>query len=441
MQYVRSWKGLAVAVGVALLLAIAARSDPTDADTPPMEQVLDAVEALDATAFDAAESEPEAARPTWDLPVTRNERVEFWIDFLTGANRDKTRLWLERSGRYVPMIRAELRSRGMPEDLVYLAMIESGFSPRAYSRAHASGLWQFIAETGRRYGLEVSQYVDERRDPIKSTTAALDYLEDLYARFGSWYLAAAAYNSGENRVERILNQRAGGRRGDDALFWRIAPYLPRETRDFVPLMLAAGFVAKHPEAYGFTDLEYHPPLRFDVVEVPASTPLALVARAADVHEDVVQELNLHLVRGTSPPSRTYEVRLPVGHGAVFAANFERVREEERAARLAATVHVVRRGETLSHIARQYGVTANALQRYNGIANPRRLQIGQRIRIPDRTGAAVAAADEWLEIRVRRGDSLWAIARRHNVTVRQLQVWNNLGSRSLIRPGQILRVRA
>ncbi|HEX6940281.1 MAG TPA: lytic transglycosylase domain-containing protein, partial [Longimicrobiales bacterium] len=149
----------------------------------------------------------------WDLPVERNARVEYWIDFLRTEKRDETRQWLERLGYYGPMIQAKLAERGMPRDLVFLAMAESGLDPRAYSAADASGVWQFIAETARRYGLEVSDYVDERNDPVKSTDAALDYLQDLHDQFGSWYLAAAAYNTGENRVARVLDERAGGARG------------------------------------------------------------------------------------------------------------------------------------------------------------------------------------------------------------------------------------
>jgi membrane-bound lytic murein transglycosylase D len=259
----------------------------------------------------------------WDLPVTRNAQVETWIDFLRGRNREKTGLWLQRSGRYAPMIRQALRQRGMPEDLVYLAFIESGFSPGAYSRAQAAGIWQFIAETGRRYGLEVSSYVDERRDPLKATVAALDYLQKLHGQFGNWYLAAAAYNSGENRVARVLRERREDARGTEELFWRIAPHLPQETRDYVPLMLAAGHIGKEPEKYGFVNLSYHVPLTFETVAVPGGTRLSTVARAIEVAADDVEELNPHLVRKMTPPGRLTEVRIPPGRDTRVA--FHRTR--------------------------------------------------------------------------------------------------------------------
>jgi membrane-bound lytic murein transglycosylase D len=246
----------------------------------------------------------------WDLLETRNERVEFFLDFLMGRNYDNTRLWLERLGKFGPMILEELEARDMPRDLIYLAMIESGFSPNAYSHAHAVGIWQFIAETGQRYGLEVSEYVDERRDPVKSTTAALDYLEYLYERFGSWYLAAASYNTGENRVHRILRERQAGRLGDDDLYWAISPYIPRETRDYVPLMLAAAYIGKDPQAHGFHGLEFQEPLRYTQVRARAGTPLALVARDAGVSHEAVRELNPHLVRDMVPPDRDWYVRVP-----------------------------------------------------------------------------------------------------------------------------------
>src|SRR5262245_36114973 len=218
--------------------------------------------------------------PAEDLPGYGDGRIEQWVKFLAGRNAARTRVWLERSGRYAPYIREELSKRGMPDDLLYLALIESGFSPTAKSRAKAVGIWQFIAETGKRYGLDINRYVDSRRDPIASTSAALTYLSELHGRFGSWHLAAAAYNTGENRVERVLRERAGGRRGSDDIYWRIARHLPRETRNYVPLMLAARRIAMQPERYGFSGLRYHEPLAFDTVWVPNQVSLELVARAA-----------------------------------------------------------------------------------------------------------------------------------------------------------------
>ena len=389
-------------------------------------------------------SRTEAAQPraVWDLPRTRNERVDYWIDFLKGRNRDRTHLWLEREGKYGGYIRSQLRARGMPEDLLYLGMIESGLSPHAYSRAAAAGLWQFIAETGRRYGLEVSTYVDERRDPLAATGAALDYLTDLHERFGSWYLAAAAYNSGENRVERILRQRAGGRKGDEGLFWEIDGYLPRETRDYVPLMLAAAHIGKSPNEYGFYGLEHQAPLAFEETTVPGGVPLSAVAKAAGVDAESMKDLNPHLVRGMTPPGRSWAVRVPVGTAGRVAKDLDRIAKEER---LATVEHRVRRGETLSHIARRYGVGVNAIRAANGWVNPRRIQVGQRIRVPVGSDVRVSSAASrqavasWTTYRVRRGDTLWAIARRHGVTVRQLRSWNGIGSR--IYPGQRIKIEA
>lgn len=390
---------------------------------------------------------------TWDLPVTRNERVDDWIDFLKGTNADKTELWLERSGKYGPMIQAELRRRGMPEDLLYLALIESGFSPRAKSSASAVGIWQFMSETGRRYGLQVNGELDERRDPIKATSAALDYLQELYDRFGSWYLAAAAYNSGENRVDRVLRERAGGARGADSLFWKIAPHLPRETRNYVPLMLAAGHIGKEPEKYGFQALEYQEPLAFEVAWVPGATDLSLVAQAAGVAEEAVRELNPQLLRDRTPSGRGYAVRIPQGTKVAFTTRFANLFREHRLAQAAAPkaspakvasvrTHKVKRGETLGAIARRYDVSVATLQKANGV-NPRRLRVGQSLKVPVASAkvasAAKAAPAKSRVHTVRRGENLSVIASRYDVSVRELKRWNDLGG-SRIYAGQRLRVR-
>ncbi|NIP78389.1 MAG: transglycosylase SLT domain-containing protein [Gemmatimonadetes bacterium] len=257
----------------------------------------------------------------WDLPSDRNERVDFFIDFLKGERFEDMKEWLERIGKYGPMIREELSARDMPQDLLFLAIIESGLDPNAYSPADAAGIWQFIEPTGERYGLEVSEYVDERRDPVKATAAALTYLEELHDRFDSWFLAAASYNTGENRVGRIMEEVTGSERGSDENYWDISDRLPRETRDYVPLMIAAGHIAKDPGAHGFPELEFQDPLRFDVVSVPAGTPLSEVAEAAGASEEEVRDLNPHLVRGQTPPDREWDVRIPEGARTTFAANF------------------------------------------------------------------------------------------------------------------------
>ena len=257
----------------------------------------------------------------WDLPSDRTERVDFFIDFLKGERFDDMKEWLERVGKYGPMIREELRARDMPEDLLFLAIIESGLDPNAYSKADAAGIWQFIAPTGERYGLEVSRYVDERRDPVKATAAALTYLEELHERFDSWFLAAASYNTGENRVGRIMKEITGSEKGADQDYWKISDRLPRETRDYVPLMVAAGHIAKDPGAFGFPELDFQEPLRFDVVRVPAGTPLADVAKAAGADLDVVLDLNPHLVKQQTPPDRDWDVRIPEGTQRTFAAAF------------------------------------------------------------------------------------------------------------------------
>jgi hypothetical protein len=191
------------------------------------------------------------AAPDWDIANINFARVDYWIGRYQTDRRDDFETFLQRKGRYEGMIRARLRARGMPEDLLYLAMIESGFDPNIRSRAGAVGMWQFIAETGRRYGLRINRSVDERRDPVRSTDAALSYLQALYNRFGSWYLAAAAYNTGENRVGRVMREVFGRERGSDLDYYRIWDRLPGETRDYVPLMIAAARISKSPHQYGF----------------------------------------------------------------------------------------------------------------------------------------------------------------------------------------------
>lgn len=249
---------------------------------------------------------------TFDLPIVPNTSIERFVDLFRDEQPDRMALYLKRSGRYEGMIRSKLRERGMPEDLIYLSMIESGFNPNARSRASAVGLWQFMAGTARDYGLRIDSYVDERRHPEKSTDAALNYLADLYAEFGAWNLAAAAYNSGAGRVARIMREETGDERGVEADFWRIRQRLPVETRHYVPLIYAAAIVGKEPHKYGLEGVERWLPVPTDTLEVNGATSLSVLAGRLGVSESELRSLNPHLLRGVTPPGERYPVIVPDG---------------------------------------------------------------------------------------------------------------------------------
>ena len=231
---------IAVVAGLAVVFAI----PHSDSSSNPIETALSRV---------AAVATPNDTPAGWDLANIDHPRVDSWIKTFSTVPKvkDAFALWLDRKSAYEPMISAKLAERDMPQDLIYLAMIESGFNPKAQSPAKAGGLWQFISETGKRYGLTVTKRVDERNQPAKATDAALSYLSDLHDRFGSWYLAAAAYNTGENRVGRIMRQVTGSEKGTDADYYRISSLLPKETQNYVPMMIAAARISKDPVKYGF----------------------------------------------------------------------------------------------------------------------------------------------------------------------------------------------
>jgi membrane-bound lytic murein transglycosylase D len=256
------------------------------------------------------------------LPLQVNARVERWIEEFQTTRREEFAELLERRGVFEDLIRSKLRERGLPEDLVYLAMIESGLSPLAVSRVSAVGLWQFMDPTARQLGLRVDEYVDERRDPVRATDAALDYLEALYERFGSWYLAAAAYNAGPGRVERVLALHADGRTGDEELYWEVLGHLPRETREYVPRLVAATILANDAEALGF-DPSAVPAYEYELVFVPGGTRLEAVAAALREDVQVLRELNPHLVREVTPPGEIYGLRVPPGGTPAVVASLVR----------------------------------------------------------------------------------------------------------------------
>ena len=256
------------------------------------------------------------------LPLDMNPRVERWMEELRTNRRAELQDQLERSGVFAGLIRAELRERAMPEELLYLAMIESGLSPLAESRVSAVGVWQFMDAAARDYGLRMDEYVDERRDPVRATDAALDYLYWLRARFGSWYLAVAAYNAGPGRIERVLELHADGRTGDENIYWEILRHLPRETREYVPRLIATARLAKDADALGFAPSSREP-YAYDPVYVPGSTELATVAASLDVDVDVLRDLNPHLIRDVTPPNEMWPLRVPLGNGSEIVASLAR----------------------------------------------------------------------------------------------------------------------
>lgn len=334
---------------------------------------------------EAAESRDDGLIPSIDLskfelPIQYNERVQEYIDLYANRRRGTFAAWLKRSGRYRDYIQQRLNAHGLPKELIYLALIESGYETGATSSAAAVGLWQFMSGTARSEGLEVSDYVDERRDPFRSTDAAIRHLSGLYQTFGSWYLAAAAYNSGSGRIARLMKQSYGRVKGTDATFWQIQDYVPTETRGYVPGLIAAAIIGEHPERFGLGSVRLDPPVRFQTVIVPASTDLRAVARAAGVALEEIRVLNPQLIRGITPPDREYDVRVPLGSAGAFGEQFSRIPREDRVRGMPRT-HVVRQGETLSEIAERYGTSVDDLQKANRIKRPNAIVVGRKLTIP------------------------------------------------------------
>ncbi len=316
--------------------------------------------------------------PSWDLgvPIVDNEHVRREIKSFTTVERD---LFLEayrRSGRYRPMILAKLQAANLPSQLSWLPLVESWFKVRAFSRAGAMGLWQFIASTGLRYGMTRDGWIDERMDPEKSTDAAIAYLAALHGSFGDWPKALAAYNCGEARVLRLQ-----ARSKDQYLdFWDLYEQLPLETRRYVPRFIAALLIIQHPAEYGMNLPELHPPADH-VATIKTAKPIALsdLEQALGIEKDTLKDLNPEL-RFAATPAREYDLRVPVEHVERASAQIAQLKEW-KPPRPAFVVHRVRRGQTLGAIARHYGTTIRAIQAYNGLRSVNRLRIGQRLRIP------------------------------------------------------------
>ena len=363
--------------------------------------------------------------PSCDVPIDANAKVAASIHFFQERGRETYSTWLRRSGRYRDLILPILREHDIPEDFFYLAMIESGFKPNAYSRAHAVGLWQFIQSTGKLEGLHRTSLIDERRDPKKSTVAAAKHLRRLYTEFGDWRLAAAAYNAGRGRVSRAI-ERAGTRD-----FWKLQ--LPRETRNYVPLLMAATVIAKSPELFGFREVRFDPPLVYDEVGLPEQIYLSAAAKTLGVPVSTVKKLNPELRGAITPKTKKpYRLRVPDGRGDSFLAHYDRLPDSEK---FTGTEYVVRRGDNISTIASIFNVRSAHIANVNDLKNPNLIRPGQKLRIPGRhdTGKRIARGGTYT---VRRGDSLSRIAHSLGVSVAQLKRWNGLRS-DLIRPGDKL----
>ena len=392
------------------------------------------------------------ASAKFDIDVERfnsHSRVQYYLDFFKTTARDRFAIWLDRMPRYEPMIRQRLQAEGLPGDLVYLALIESGFSNTATSRARAVGMWQFMKGTARLYGLRIDRWVDDRRDPFKATDAAARHLKDLTNMFGSYYLAAAAYNAGAGRVSRGINRLPDDDDDSipsDATFFRLydTKLLRRETKDYVPKLIAAAMIAKEPERYGFPAIPQETPVAYDSIVVPDQTGLDVVARLADTTLAAIRDLNPQYLRLTTPPGTHSVIRVPPGLGEATAVAYADLPAGKR---VSYREHVAQRGETVGGLAKRYGVGASDIIAANPRFHGRALRAGQTVIIPTagplpaevaRQLAAPEPADAEFH-RVRRGETLGLIAGRYGVTQHQLQIWNRLGKSTAIRSGQRLRV--
>jgi len=390
----------------------------------------------------------------YDFPITVNARVEGWIDYFTGRGRDHMVRYLGRSGKYIPIMKQIFKKSGLPEDLVYLALIESGFNLRAKSRAKAVGPWQFMKPTGKRYGLRVDGWVDERRDPLRSTQAAANYLKDLYLMFESWYLAASAYNAGEYKILRAIEELKTNN------FWRISDtkMIRRETKDYIPKLIAAAIIAKNPDKYGFKEVVYQEPLEFEEVIIGSPIKLREVAKVADASEDDILDLNPSFVRGMIPPDGSYDVRVPVGKRVIVERTLATSGQEMEKGDVPKE-HVVKSGESLQSISNKYHLKPRDLAAANNLSTRERLSPGSTLLIPSssekqqpvkkeptkRTVSSVAQITPTIDGNfiihtVKNGESLWSISEKYDVTVQNIFKWNAL-KRSHIVPGKKLKIKS
>jgi len=382
----------------------------------------------------------------FSLPIEINDRVLQEIHFLTVKVRKFTEAALSRKTALDSMIYSKLKERGLPEDLIYLAFVESGFKVNAYSRAKAAGVWQFIPSTGRRYDLPVDFWLDMRRNPEAATDAALDYLTDLYNEFGDWYLAMAAYNCGEGRIRRFVKEGAAIDSTKKISYWDLK--LHRETMHYVPRILAAAIIGHSPERYSFK-VEKQSLIPFDTVTVKDCIPLDKVGVAVGSSFSTISDLNPELVRFCTPPNRkSYTMKVPEGTREKFLAAYEKM---DKTQLVRWQQYKVQKGDNLGYISRMFGVKAADIQSANNLKKSK-LSVGQTLIIPmggiKASSSQVAAKKQdtkkvannttGTSYEIKQGDSLWDIARNHNVTVQQLLEWNP-GLEKKIYPGMKIKV--
>lgn len=427
-------------------------------DSTAVVRQASAVFGDDSDVPSGAPADATATAPSWDIDVHSYEsrdRVEHYVELFSGKAKEHIETRLERGTKYEAMIRSRLREGGLPEDMYYLALIESGFDPNAYSRAAAVGMWQFMTSTARDMGLRVDWWVDERRDPFKSTIAAVRFIKGLRDQFGSLYLAAAAYNGGPGRIARGLTRYADdfeGTTGDD-LFFALAEkdYLRNETREYVPQLIAAALIAKESAKYGMT-ITPQLAVTYDSVRVAPATALAAVAKAAGTSPDAIRDLNPFVLRGVTPPKDSFYVRVPTGSADSASAALDAM---PKSARVGLFTVVSKKGQSVSSIARKNGVSSRQLALYN--PKLRRLKSGnlvpgQSVLVPTEAVAELAVSVPDPEIErygsssrtatmhvIKPGETLSGIAKKYHTTVDALMKANGL-RRALIFPGQSLVVR-
>jgi membrane-bound lytic murein transglycosylase D len=370
----------------------------------------------------------------FDLPIVHNDIVQKWMDYFQGRGKNWFERCLARKSAWEAMVYETFDEAGLPHDLIYVAMIESGFSNHAHSHAAAVGMWQFIAPTARGYGLRLDYWVDERKNPMLATQAAARYYDDLFRQFEDWSLAMAVYNTGPSRVRRAM--RKHGTRD----YWVLVEKrsLPPETRDYVGKVMAAAILSHDPAKYGFVITDPQSPWRFEEVSIEGSVSLAVIARCAGVGLKDLEDLNPMFLRGATPPKVSTVVRVPAGTKETFTAAFAKLPDSEK---LSYARHTVVKGEALGVIAERYDVSTQSIVEFNRLPNANKIRVGMELVIPVPVGTepakAVPAGRRVVTIRIKSGDNLSTLALRHGVTRQEIMDWNNISDPDRLQMGQEL----